>query len=60
LKPGLPAAEVVGDLVIEDAGADLEQEVCAAQGSLTARRGHSTWAVGGRHATLFRRVSLAQ
>ncbi|GEM_PF-4529459 len=29
-EAGVPAVEVVGELVIEDAGADLEQEVGAA------------------------------
>ena len=30
LRPGVPAVEVAGELVVEDAGADLEQEVGAA------------------------------
>ena len=31
VEAGVPAAEVVGELVVEDAGADLQQQVCAAR-----------------------------
>lgn len=30
VKPGVPAVEGVGEVVVEDAGADLKQEVGAA------------------------------
>ena len=32
MEAGVPAVEVAGELVVEDAGADLEQQVGAARG----------------------------